>query len=222
LKQRYRALIKIYHPDRHPDRLAWANQVMTRINEAYARLRLELPADQRPAPLESIEIIIRRGDEALRRAVIMGWLNRAPRSGSVQREILARSREELVSHPFRSFRADLVEFYAALFGRFLEATVWGMVRPLPNAWNSTRFFRDLRSANTLLDKGIRDFYHHRDRGRLQALADVPYSYLADAIRYYSYLNRRAADSANGEVLKSRIEIARAFQARIREPGLQLV
>lgn len=218
LKRRYRQLIKVYHPDRHPRRADWANGVTQKINQAYAHLRTNLRSDS-DTPLAEVPQLIKMGDQAVRRAVLMGWLTRSAPPQSELRNVLSSARDALLTHPFRSFHRDLVDFYVNLFTAFLTATESGLARPLPHAWNSTRFFKDLRGANRFLDKGIRDFYHHGERGSLEKLATIPLSYLGDAIRYYTYLRRRVTDTANGEVITSRITIARAFQTRVHHPEL---
>ena len=219
LKQRYRELIKVYHPDRHPGRADWANEMMQKINQAYTHLKTTVPPDSSDAPLVDVPNLIRTGDQAVRRAVLMGWLSRSASAASELRGVISAARDGLITHPFRMFYRDPVDFYADLFTAFLAATEFGLVRPLPHAWNSTRFFKDLRAANRFLDKGIRDYYHHREHGSLEKLQSIPLSYLGDAIHYYTYLRRRVTDVANGEVIKSRIKIARAFRTRIQHPEL---
>ncbi len=55
IKRRWRLLMQIYHPDRHPDRPEWVTERAKQINEAYALLRNEeekqrLDAELSPAP----------------------------------------------------------------------------------------------------------------------------------------------------------------------------
>lgn len=48
-KQRYRRLVQVYHPDRHPDRTAWATQRTERLNRAFDAFRhtaVNTPADR--------------------------------------------------------------------------------------------------------------------------------------------------------------------------------
>ncbi len=40
IKDAYRRLALLYHPDRNPDRWLWANQMMTKLNDAYEHVKL--------------------------------------------------------------------------------------------------------------------------------------------------------------------------------------
>ena len=167
--------------------------------------------------------VFQSGDEALRRAVSLGWLRRVPRQPRDRelRRRLEEARDALLEHRRQGRRPAWAGFYGRLFAAFLEATDAGA--PLPYTWSTPYAFRDLRSANVLLERGIRDYYHHRERDRLGTLGAVALSYLGDASRFYSYISRRLEPGPVKEVAQSRIAIAKAFQERIRsgahlEPG----
>jgi hypothetical protein len=46
-KQRYRRLMQVYHPDRHPDRTAWATRRTEQINRAFAAFQRGEPGTAR-------------------------------------------------------------------------------------------------------------------------------------------------------------------------------
>ncbi|EXJ13699.1 J domain-containing protein [Imhoffiella purpurea] len=48
-KQRYRRLIQVYHPDRHPNRTVWATQHTEQINRAYDSFRRPRTQGRRPS-----------------------------------------------------------------------------------------------------------------------------------------------------------------------------
>ncbi|MBK1718568.1 hypothetical protein CKO27_13105, partial [Thiocystis violacea] len=51
-KQRYRRLMRVYHPDHHPDRLAWATRRTEQINRAFNAFRKGARAPARPEARE--------------------------------------------------------------------------------------------------------------------------------------------------------------------------
>ncbi len=225
LKRRYHELLKLYHPDRHEGKAEWANGTVRAIIAAYNTLKLAVgTAAAREEPVDLRQVFL-SGDEALRRAVSLGWLRRVPRQPR-DRELRRRieeARDTLIESPPEQGgrRPAWAGFYGRLFAAFLEATDAGA--PLPYTWSTPYAFRDLRSANALLERGIRDYYHHRERDRLGTLGAVALSYLGDASRFYSYISRRLEPGPVKEVAQSRIAIAKAFQERIRsqarlEPG----
>ncbi len=219
LKHRYHELLKLYHPDRHSGRAEWANQMVRSIIAAYNTLKAPVGKAGIDAQALDLRQVIQAGDLALRRAVLLGWLRHVPRQPR-DRELRARigaALESLVDHPDRPEHPAWADFYGRLFGAFLDAT--DPAPPLPYPWSAPNAFRDLRAANALLEKGIRDFYHHRERGRLDALGAVALSYLNDASRFYSYVSRRLEPGPVKEVAQSRIAIATAFQERIRNRTL---
>jgi len=219
LKHRYHELLKLYHPDTHSSRAEWSNQMVRAIIAAYNTLKTPVGKVTLPAEIQGLEQAISAGDQALRRVVLLGWLRRLPRHArawELRRRIEA-ARSAILDHPDRREHPAWVDFYGRLFDSFLQAT--DAVPPLPYTWNAPYAFRDLRLANSFLEKGIRDYYHHRERGRLETLGAVALSYLVDASRFYSYVSRRLEPGRMQEVAQSRIAIAKAFQERIRSPGL---
>ncbi len=215
LKRRYHELLKLYHPDRHTGKAEWANRSVRAIIAAYNTLKVSLGTAAAPGKPVDLRRLFLSGDQALRRAVSLGWLRRVPRQprDRALRALIAAARDALLAHREQGRMPAWAGFYGRLFAAFLEATDAGA--PLPYSWSAPHAFRDLRSANALLERGIRDFYHHRERDRLGTLGAVALSYLGEASRFYSYLGRRLEPGPVKEVAQSRIAIAKAFQERIR-------
>jgi hypothetical protein len=227
LKRRYHELLKLYHPDRQAGKAEWANGTVRAIIAAYHTLKPSVGtagapprpfADMAGKPVD-LRQVLRSGDDALRRAVSLGWLRRVPRQPR-DRDLRARieaARDALLADRGEGRRPVWAGFYGRLFDAFLETT--GAGAPLPYTWSAPGAFRDLRSANALLERGIRDYYHHRERDRLGALGAVALSCLGDASRFYSCISRRLEPGPVKEVAQSRIAIAKAFQERIRSRAL---
>jgi len=143
LKRTYRSLIKLYHPDRHPENPDWSNRMMVRLTEAYHVLLAHAAAESRRASPPPVERIIRAGDEALRDAAINGCLRRVSRNVLAHPflEDVRRARDTLGGLLCTDGRAEPALFFYRLFARFVEATGNQTPHSLPSAWSSTRLFR---------------------------------------------------------------------------------
>jgi curved DNA-binding protein CbpA len=231
LKKKYRELIKLYHPDTHPEKMEWATRMVQQLNDAYrvilvhlgritSAVRLEAGQDEETkCTLENYRSMIDDGDEALRDAVVVGWLKRTPRDvfAHTYKRRIERALRNLTLVSMNGMPVPEVDSYMELFSVFLEATVEKSVRPLPALGNPTRFLRHLSSANKYLDSGIRNFYHYRDSGSLRNLGNIPFSFLEDSIRTYGMLVRELDDRPTLRLINARMKLARLFQTRIRDP-----
>jgi hypothetical protein len=215
LRHRYHELLKLYHPDGHGGRAEWANQMVRCVIAAYNTLKGAVGKAVRIRETEGLGGTMAAADQDLLRAVLLGWLRHGPRAerdGRLRRR-LAFAVREVDAHPEAVDSPGEAALQVRLLSAFLEATA--PCPPLAYTWNASNAYRDLRVANAFLEKGIRDYYHHRERGRLNALGAVAFSYLRDASRYYSYVARRLPQGPLRDVTESRMTVAGLFQERIR-------
>jgi len=222
LKDRYRKLIKRYHPDLNPENLLRSNQMMQILNRAYEvlRCRLSTPIDAKRLPkIAPVWHSIREGDLAIRDAVIMGCLGRTHKNilGHDFREKVRSHKNSLDSQEAAGLW--IISFFQNLFQVFLKTTDERLVRPLPHVCNSTRFFKNLAIANRYLDLGIRTFYSYLYKGTLRYFYNIPLSFLQDSSRGYSFLRSQVWDEMNLKLLESRMALARLYQIRIHNPLL---
>ncbi len=237
LKKKYRELIKLYHPDKHPDRIEWSTRMVQQLNEAYkvilAQLRRFSGVDpglfesrtKGVRPQSDFKNIVDDGDMALRDAVVIGWLKRTPKDDfafTFKRRIENALKNLTIVAMKNDIPIPELESYAELFSVFLEATVEKSARPLPSLANPTRFLKNLAQANKLLDTGIRNFYHFKDNGTLKNLGNIPLSFLTDSIRMYGELSYGLDDKATVRLVNARMKLARLFQTRIRDPENAMV
>ncbi len=222
LRRRYHQLIKLYHPDRHTDRPEWANRMVRAVIAAYNTLKTAPRTAVVDLPVDDVRAVIGAADEDVRRAVLLGWIRHCPRRAGDRalRRRIAAARDSIRARSRAAADAAPTDFYDRFLAVFLEATDPARVGLQPYLWNAPHLFRDLRLANSLLEKGIRGYYHYRERGRLEGLGGVALSYLADASRLYSRLSRAQELQCIREVAQSRIAMASAFAQRISlsDPG----
>jgi curved DNA-binding protein CbpA len=231
LKKKYRELIKLYHPDMHPDKTEWSTRMVQQLNDAYKIIlahlgRITAPegANQKPddgafRASDSYRAIIEDGDQAIRDAVVIGWLKRTPKDDFAHtfKFRIERALKNLTLYSMYKMPVPEIDSYAELFSVFLEATVGKSARPFPALGNPTRFLRHLATANKYLDSGIRNFYHYKDSGSLRNLGNIPYSFLDDSIRSYGMLLNELDDKMTKRLMSTRMKLARLFQSRIKDP-----
>jgi hypothetical protein len=231
LKRKYRELIKLYHPDTHPEKTEWSTRMVQQLNEAYKILLAHLgriagfdigndkPRNEVIKPADNISSIIEDGDQALRDAVIIGWLKRTPKDEFAHnfKRRIERALKNLTLVSMNVIPLPELDSYAELFSVFLEATVEKSARPLPTLDNPTLFLKHLAAANKYLDSGIRNFYHYKDTGALKNLGNIPYSFLSDSIRIYGALASELEDKTTKRLINARMKLARLFQTRIKDP-----
>lgn len=228
LKRMYRVLTKQCHPDKHPDNPEWSTRKMTELNHAYEILIKTLKTDKnlkvRNVKNISVNEIIKIGDQIIRDSVILGWLKKYPnnKNGIALKRKLNEAYYSLSDFPDLKENLKLKGYYLELFFAFLEATEWKVARPLPDTWNSTRFFKQLSNANGFLDTGIRHYYHYIENNRLKNMKNIPVSYLKDAKNIYRFLLARAYDKPNKKMIEKRIQLAELFIERIRDSELQKI
>ena len=215
IKQKYRNLLKRYHPDLHPDNSELSNEMIRRLNQAYEILKANAYHSQRESlPSSLIGRAIKTGDEAIQNAVIMGCLIRI-RNNQLGQYFCAQVRK--VRDILESQSADPlwdVPFFYKLFSLFLSTTEGNTPRPLPTTWNSTRFFKNLSIANRYLDTGIRNFYYFTNHKRLRFFTKIPLSFLRDAEKAYGYLRSYLLEEPHLKLIGGRLELSRLYQLRI--------
>jgi hypothetical protein len=231
LKKKYRELLKLYHPDIHPERVEWSTRMVQQLNDAYKIIlgslgRLaDFGLDTNKARSDSNRIpddymnIIDDGDRALRDAVVLGWLKRTPKDefAFTFKRRIERALKNLTLVAMQGMPIPEVDSYAELFSVFLEATEDRAARPLPALENPTRFLRYLASANKYLDSGIRNFYHYHEKGTLRNLGNIALSFLEDSIHAYGLLESELDDKLTRRLIRARMKLARLFQYRIKDP-----
>ncbi len=221
LKKRYRELIKIYHPDRHPKNPHWSTKTMQDLNTAYDILNKSLKKSSPP-----VKKVITNADEALKNAIIIGCLKRWPKNRYMQsfRDEITEAADYLgkINLEKGSVHFAQYEYFGTLFSVFLRVTDPKNPKPFPAAINNTKFFRQFSLANRNLETGIRDFYHYLDKGQIEKHTLVPLSYLADALYLYSFLIPLSRDRINLKVIKTRMELCHLFKLRIIDPGLEVL
>ncbi|MBN2533581.1 MAG: J domain-containing protein [Spirochaetales bacterium] len=234
LKKKYRELIKLYHPDTHPERIEWSTRMVQQIDEAYEILLAHLHRICSDSPgyyslskrtkVTNPEKIISMGDDALRDAVIIGWLKRTPKDDFAQgiRHTIEKAFFMLDSiHPAHPCTAKSA-FYADLFSAFLKATAPRKPGPLPDVWNKTKFFQHFAAANRYLDSGIRNYYRLTENKKRLFLANIPLSFFMDGIRLFSLLKKNTGNTILKETICAKIELAELFIIRIQDPGLAVL
>ena len=249
LKKRYRELIKLYHPDKHPNELLWSTAMMQKINEAYSILKqasilkppviyseIRDPFDpgrstesgDRLSPLSVKEIESEHSacDRLIENSVLTGWLQRTPRDNFARglRNRIAKIVNLLqtagTDNIFKNNKEPVeIDFFSTIFSVFLRATDFKKPGHFPSARNTTEYFRHFTIANRYLDSGVRQFYRYRETGRLIKYRNVPLSYLDDSIRLYSFLLPEGKDNSMQKIIKARIELARLFQIRTTNRNL---
>jgi hypothetical protein len=215
IKQKYRNLIKRYHPDLHPDKSELSNEMIRRLNQAYEILKANARRSQNESlPSSLVGRAIKTGDEAVKNAVIMGCLIRMRKNqlgryfcGQVRkvRDILEAQADDLLWD---------IPFFYKLFSLFLSITEGNTPRPLPTTWNSTRFFKNLAIANRYLDTGVRHFYYYTNHNRLRFFTKIPLSFLRDAEKSYGYLRSYILEEPYLKLIGGRLELSRIYQQRI--------
>jgi len=230
LKKKYRELIKTYHPDKHPDDIAESTRMVQQINEAYEILLAHLhrifshsPPSQtirknKTSYIKNPDSIISMGDEALRDAVIIGWIKRTPKGDFAQntRKTVEKAYILLNSFKFKNEYLNKIIFYKDLFSAFLNATVEKTPGPLPNVINATKFFHHMANANSHLDSGIRNYYRFTENRKKLTLANIPLSFLEDGIHLYSILKNKIEDSILKDKICAKLELAELFKRRIQD------
>jgi hypothetical protein len=217
LKQKYRNLIKLYHPDLHPQESDYSNEMIRQLNQAYEVLKANVShpyTGKEPLPSVLLGKTIRIGDEAVRNAVVMGCLIRM-RNNQLGRYFCEQVRT--VRDVLKSQSDDPLwntSFFCNLFSLFLKTTEENIPRPLPYTWNSTRFFKNLAIANRYLDVGIRNYYYYLHKNRLRFFLNIPLSFLRDAEKAYSFLCSYIRDEAHLDWIKTRIKLTSLYQIRI--------
>jgi hypothetical protein len=215
IKQKYRYLIKRYHPDLHPEKPDLSNEMIRKLNQAYEVLKANAHStldDSLPSGL--IGRAIRTGDEAIKNAVIMGCLIRM-RNNRLGQYFCGQVRK--VKDILESQRDDSlwdVSFFCKLFSLFLKTTEGNSPRSLPILWNSTRFFKNLAIANRYLDTGIRNYYYYATNQRLRFFAKIPLSFLRDAEKVYGFLRSSILEETHLRLIRGRLELSRLYQSRI--------
>ena len=226
LKQIYRILTKKCHPDRHPDNPVWSTKKMVELNKAYEILKAALKSGKsfyiRNVKNVNIKEIITIGDQIIRDSVILGWLKKYPKNknGIALKNRLNETYLALSNYPNDVKNLKAREYYLLLFSTFLKVTECRVARPLPNAWNSTRFFKQLSHANKFLDSGIRDYYHYFENNRLKNMRNIPVSYLKDAKKIYGFLLSKTYDEPNKKLIEQKIELAGLFIKRLQDSELR--
>ena len=249
LKKRYRELIKLYHPDKHPNELSWSTAMMQKINEAYSILKqTSIPkppviyaesgdpfvsywstesADHlAPLSIEEIESEHAACDRLMENSVLTGWLQRTPRDNFARglRNRIAKIVNLLQTAEKNNIfkdnkKPEEIDFFSTIFSVFLRATDFKRPGHFPSARNTTKYFRHFTIANRYLDSGVRQFYRYRETGRLIKYRNVPLSFLDDSIRLYSFLIPEGKDNSMQKIIKARIELARLFQVRTTNRNL---
>lgn len=243
LKKRYRELIKLYHPDKHPEKLSWSTSMMQKVNEAYNILKKNL-ADGKlsvidsasyassvhfKAALSSINEIKSKyeaGDLLIENSVLTGWLQRTPKDsfavGLHSRivEIVSLLQTQDIEVLFKnSLKKREFAFFNTLFPVFLRATDFQKPSHFPSARNTTEYFRNFTIANRYLDTGVRQFYRYRETDKLVKYQNIPLSFLGDSIRLFSFLIPESRDNSMKKIITARIEFAELFQARTLDKNL---
>ncbi len=229
IKKRYRKLIKLYHPDMHPNNVEWCNDMMQKLNEAYEILinniayinsiaSENLSKKQKELSVEELEARYAETDGLVEDSVLLGWIQRIPRDSFA---INLRNRIKLNVDFFYSEEVTklignhrVFDFFTTLFSVFLRATEFGKLSPFPVARNSTKFLRHFSIANNYLDSGVRNFYRYKHQKKIGKYKNVSLSYLDDAKRLYSYLIPQSNDTQLSRIIQARIELANLFQMRI--------
>jgi len=228
LKQIYRNFTKQCHPDKHPDNLQWSTRKMVELNEAYEILKRTLKSGKsmhiRNVKNINIKEIINIGDQIIRDSVILGWLKKIPNNKNciALKNKLNEIFISLSNYSENKEYSKLKVYYLELFSTFLKVTEWRVARPLPDTWNSTRFFKQLSEANKYLDTGIRDYYYYYEGKRLKSMQNIPVSYLKDAESLYRFLLAGTYDEPNKKIIGQRIELAGLFIERLKDSGLRIV
>lgn len=234
LKKKYRELIKQYHPDKHPDSIEKSTRMVQQLNEAYEILLPHLHRIYSGSSgftdlaknMKNInpEKIISMGDDALRDAVIIGWLKRTPKDVFAQSIWQTIEKAYIMLDSIHSTCPDAVNaiFYADLFSAFLKATAQKKPEPLPAVYNKTKFFQHLAAANRYLDSGIRNYYRLTENKKKLFLVNIPLSFLDDGIRLFSLLKRTTRATILHEVICAKIELAELFKIRINDPDLIII
>jgi hypothetical protein len=230
LKKKYRELMKLYHPDTHPESIEQSTRMVQQLNEAYELLLPHLHRiysgspgfEDLPKKRNGVDTdkIIFMGDNALRDAVITGWLLRTPK-GTYAREI--RHTIEKAFMMLESVYPDSPgdrrsAFYMDLFSAFLRATVRKKPGTLPAVYNKTKFFQHCAAANRYLDAGMRNYYRLTENGKKLILINIPLSFLEDGIRLFSLLKKSIGDTILKDTINAKIDLAELFRLRIREEG----
>ncbi len=234
IKKRYRKLIKLYHPDMHPNNIEWCNDMMQKLNEAYEILinnlsyinniaRENAAKRHRKISLEELEIKYVETDGLLEDSVLLGWIQRIPRDNFAinLRNKIKSNVDFFYSEESNRLIEDhrILDFFTTLFSVFLRATEFGKLSPFPIAQNSTKFLRHFSIANSYLDSGIRNFYRYKHQKKIDKYKNVSLSYLDDAKRLHSYLIPQSNDIQLLRIIQARIELATLFQTRISIPHL---
>jgi curved DNA-binding protein CbpA len=220
LKNRYRVLIKRFHPDHNPGNPFWSNDLVQRLNRAYDILKAFLESHDLGSHRERIiREIIRGGDEAVRNAIIMGWLRKLPRPGERRyfREKIAKCRGYLLHISEDGAGSELSVFYRRLFHIFLEITEGRTTRVGPQTWGSFRYLKQLAVANRYLDLGLRSFYHYTGDSRELV---IPLSFVEDALAFYRFLLPHTTD-LNRQIIEPRMALARLYRIRALTPSLAI-
>ncbi len=226
VKQIYRILTKKCHPDKHPANPEWSTEKMVELNEAYEILKSTLKSGKsfyvRNVKNVNIKEIVTIGDQIIRDTVILGWLKKYPKNknGKLLKNKLKETYLVLLNYPYNVENLKIRKYYLLLFSTFLKVTECRVVRPLPNAWNSTRFFKQLSHANKFLDSGIRDYYYYLENNRLKNMQNIPISYLKDAKKIYRFLLSKTYDEPNKKIIEQKIELAGLFIERLKDSELR--
>jgi hypothetical protein len=203
------------------------------LNEAYALLKKNLDgwmagpqgtAQESPADGEpGFETIASNGDNAIRDAIIMGWLKRVPRDARAvnKRSAIESSFTSLSAMPPFEPRIREYEFFLDLFGSFLKATEYAEPKPFSVIRNSTMFFHYLSAANSHLDDGIRNFYRFIESNNMAYLFNIPASFLEDALRLYGNLHAQIEDPVIRSIIECRRNLAGLYKKRIKDPELSV-
>ncbi|MBN1411210.1 MAG: J domain-containing protein [Spirochaetales bacterium] len=235
LKRRYYELIKEYHPDKHPDRIEWSTQIVKQLNEAYVVLKRNIKSwipgtkdideDNTESGELTFERIVTLGDNAIRDAVLMGWLKRIPKDSHAvnQRSKIEFALNTLMGLPSEEDEAREKErsFFTELFSSFLRATEYSVPKPFSVINNSTMFFHYLSSANTHLDDGVRNFYRFLESNNMNYLFNIPVSFLEDAIRLYRHLYAQMEDPIIRSMIECRMNLSSLYARRISDPELSV-
>ncbi|MBN1698054.1 MAG: J domain-containing protein [Spirochaetales bacterium] len=233
LKQKYRELIKLYHPDKHPERIEWSTKIMQKLNQAYEnhlthlygvfegkKKEADFDHGHRIHP-QTIGQAIARGDDALRDAVIIGWLKRTPKDSfaGIIRTRVAMAHRFLKAWGDTNTMSRKSLFYSDLFSAFLAATEHKNPRPLPAVMNPTKLFHYISEANKYLDSGIRNFYRFAENRSVSILSNIPLSFFDDAIRLYTRIKSEIDDVLTVSIISEKIKLAGLFEIRIKDPEL---
>jgi len=247
LKKRYRELIKLYHPDKHPEHILWSTSMMQRINEAYNILKENLteekphtvrdtasdfPTSTAEQPeikilsVSEIKFKYETADLLIENSVLTGWLQRTPKDNFAVAlrnriaEIVSLLQSTNIEGLFKNTpEKRAFAFLNTLFPVFLRATDFKKPGHFPSARNTTKYFRNFTIANRYLDSGVRQFYRYRETNKLIKYKNVPLSFLDDSIRLFSFLIPESRDNSMKKVIRARIELAGLFQARTSDKNL---